>query len=93
MFGVAPPNLSVACPTVGTMSDALRNDLEGAIDLGVAVEIHLTTGEKFLTSLHHWPEDEAWFSVWVPQTFGDDNTTRKAFRDQVSHWIVTDVAR
>lgn len=76
------------------MGDPLRNDLEGARDLGVAVELHLTTGEKLLTGLHHWPDDsdDSWFSVYAPQTFGDDTTTRKVFRDQVSHWIVTKVS-
>jgi hypothetical protein len=73
------------------MDDPLRIDLEGARDLGVAVELHLTTGEKLLTGLHHWPDesDGSWFSVYAPQSFGDDTTTRKIFRDQVSHWIVT----
>ena len=41
------------------MDDPLRNDPEGAPDLGVAVELHLTTGEKLLTGLHHWPDTES----------------------------------
>lgn len=77
-------------PRIGPV-DPLRNDLEGARELGVAVEMHLTTGDKLLTGLHHWPEDSAgWFSVYAPQTSGDDSV-RKVHRDQVSHWVVTKV--
>jgi hypothetical protein len=30
--------------------------------------------------------------VWAPQHLGDKTSTRKIFKDQVSHWAVTDVA-
>lgn len=75
------------------MDDALRTDIEGARELGVAVELHLVNGDKLLTGLHHWPDDSdgSWFSVYAPQNLADRKTTRKIFRDQISHWIVTDV--
>lgn len=69
--------------------EALKNDMEGARDLGVAVELHLTTEEKLLTGLHHWAGDEGGFSVYHPQTLGDNDSTRKVMIDQVSSWSVT----
>ena len=73
------------------MSDALRTDLEGARELDRAVELYLLGGEKLMTGLHHWPEEEDWFSVYSPQTLGDTTTTRKVFKDMVTSWTVTDV--
>jgi hypothetical protein len=70
--------------------DALRNALEGARDLGVAVELRLITGEKLLTGLHDWNGDEGWFSVYAPQHFQDNDTTRTVMVHQVSSWTVTD---
>jgi len=70
--------------------EALRNDLEGARELGFAVEIKLVTGDELFTGLHTW-SDEGWFSVYAPQDLRDKDTTRKVMVDQVSSWVVTDV--
>jgi len=72
--------------------EALKNDLEGARELVVSVELHLTTGERLLTTLHHWAGEEGWFSVYDPQSLGDKETTRKVMVDQVSSWAITDVS-
>ena len=75
----------------GDMSDALRTDMEGALDLKVLVYLHLSTGETLLTRLVHWPEEGDWITVWDPQHLGDRDSTRKVYRDQVSSWSVSDV--
>lgn len=73
------------------MHHPLQRDLETARDLGVAIDLRLVTGEKLLTGLHDWNGEEGWFSVYDPQHFGDDTTTRTIMLDQVSSWSVTDV--
>lgn len=71
---------------------ALRNVMESARDLGVAVELHLVSGERLLTGLHDWNADDGWFSVYDPQTLGDHDTTRTIMLDQVGSWTLTDVS-
>ena len=53
------------------------NDLRYAEATGVAVEIHLVTGERLLKGVHQVSEDEGCVSLYDPQQMGDDTTTRK----------------
>lgn len=67
----------------------MRDSLEAARALGVAVEIRLVGGENLTTGLHTWHERGGWFSVYAPQSPGDRNTTRKIMFHQVGSWELT----
>lgn len=72
--------------------EPLRRELESARDMGVAVQLHLVSGERLLTGLHDWNAEEGWFSVYDPQHLGDYDTTRTIMLDQVASWTLTDVS-
>lgn len=73
------------------MRDALVNDLRFAQQAGVCVELTTHTGERFMTGVHAVDDTAGFVSLYAPQTFGDDGTTRKVDLDLVSSVVVTDV--
>lgn len=71
--------------------NAFVNDLRYAHITGVAVEVHLVTGEKLLKGVHDVREDEGFVSLFDPQHLGDGTTTRKLALDMIGSITVTDV--
>jgi hypothetical protein len=58
---------------------------------GVAVEVHLTTGERLLKGVHDMDEEQGFVSLDSPTTFGDRTTTREIPLDRIVSVSVTDV--
>ena len=69
----------------------VTDDLAYAQAAGVCVEIRLLTGEEMLTGVHEIHEEDGFVSLFAPQVFGDDATTRKDGLDLVASVAVTDV--
>jgi hypothetical protein len=55
------------------------------------VEVLLLNGDKFLTVDHEVHEEEAFVSLYDPQAYGHDATTRKVLLDLIMSVAVTDV--
>jgi len=70
---------------------AFWDDFRFAQTSGVAVEVHLLSGESLLTGVHEVHEEEGFVSLYEPQTFGDNTTTRKVDGDLIESLTVTDV--
>jgi hypothetical protein len=71
---------------------AFWEDFRFAETAGVAVEVVLLTGKKLLTGVHEVQEEDGFVSLYAPQTFGDETTTRKVDGDLiVSITVVTDM--
>jgi hypothetical protein len=70
---------------------AFWDDFRFAQTAYVAVEVHLLNGEKLVTGVHEVHEEEGFVSLYDPQTYGDDATTRKVDGDLIVSVSVTDV--
>lgn len=70
---------------------AFINDFKYAQTTGVAVEVHLLNGEKLLKGVHDVNEEEGFVSLYDPQVFGDNTTTRKVPLDLIASVTITDV--
>jgi hypothetical protein len=70
---------------------AFWDDFRFAQTAGVAVEVHLLSGEKLMTGVHEVHEDEGFVTLFAPQTYGDETTTRKVDGDLIASVAVTDV--
>ncbi len=67
----------------------MKDSLEVARALGVAVDLRLVGGESLTTGPHSCKNEGGWFSVYAPQDAGDRYTTRKIMFHQVYSWKLT----
>jgi hypothetical protein len=49
------------------------------------------SGETLMTGVHEVHEEDGFVSLYAPQTFGDNTTTRKVDGDLIASVAVTDV--
>lgn len=69
----------------------LVDDLKFAQSAGVMVEVDILGGGKLNTGVHEVNEAEGFVSLYAPETFRDNTTTRKVPLDVLASVTVTDV--
>jgi hypothetical protein len=67
------------------------DDLKYAQTTGMSVQIQLLNGDEMLTGVHEVHEDEGFVSLYAPQAFGDDTTTKKVGLDLIATCTVTNI--